>query len=72
MSYSKIRSHAKINLGLNVVGKLKSLHKIESIICFIELHDEIKIKKIKSKNHKIRFEGKFSNGIKKKILSQNC
>ena len=46
MSYFKIKSHAKINLALNVVGKSKSLHKIESIVSFLDLHDEIKIKKI--------------------------
>ena len=65
MSYSKIKSYAKINLALNVVGKSKSLHRIESIVSFLDLHDEIKIKKIKYKNHKIRFLGKFSNGLKK-------
>ena len=66
MSYFKIRSHAKINLALNVVGKLKSLHKIESIVSFLNLHDIIKIRKIISKNHNIRFIGQFSNKIKTK------
>ena len=66
MSYSKIRSNVKVNLALNVVGKSKSLHRIESIISFLDLHDEIKIKKIDSKNHKIIFVGKFANGIKSK------
>ena len=64
MSYFKIKSHAKINLALNVLSKSHSLHKIESIISFLDLHDEILIKKIDDKNHKIRFIGKFSNGIK--------
>ena len=66
MSYTKIKSHAKVNLALNVVGRSKSLHRIESIISFLDLHDEIKIREIHSKNHKIRFIGKFSNGIKSK------
>ena len=66
MSYFKIKSYAKINLALNVVGKTKSLHKIESIVSFLDLHDEILIKKIESKHHKIKFIGKFSNGIKSK------
>ena len=66
MSYFKIRSYAKINLALNVVGKSKKLHKIESIIAFLDLYDEIKIRKIKYKNHKIKFIGKFSTGIKSK------
>ncbi len=64
MSYSIIKSHAKINLALNVIGKSKFLHKIESVVSFLELHDEIKIKKIELKNHKIKFKGKFSRGIK--------
>ncbi len=64
MSYFKIRSYAKINLALNIVGKKGSLHKIESIISFLNLHDEILIKIIKSKNHKIKFIGKFANKIK--------
>ena len=55
MKYFKIKSHAKINLALNVVGKSKLLHRIETIVCFLDLHDEIKIKKIEYKNHKIKF-----------------
>ena len=36
MSYFKIKSYAKINSALNVVGKKNSLHKIESIVSFID------------------------------------
>ena len=63
MSYSKVKSYSKINLALNVIGKSTSLHKIESIITFINLYDEILIKNIKNKSHKIKFIGKFSNNI---------
>ena len=63
MSYHKIKSYAKINLALNVIGKKKSLHKIETIVSFLELHDEIFIKKIDQKNHKIKFIGEFSKKI---------
>ncbi len=66
MSYSKIKSHAKINLALNIISKSKSLHRIESIVSFLELHDEIKIKKTNSINHSVYFKGKFSSGIKSK------
>ena len=66
MKFSKIKSHAKINLSLNVVGKKLSLHKIETIVAFIELHDKIMIKDIKSNKHKILFTGKFSKKIGKK------
>ena len=60
-----IKSYAKINLALHVTGKKKMLHKIESIISFIDLHDLIYLKKIKKKNHKIIFKGKFSKNISK-------
>ena len=72
MSYYKIKSPAKINLALNVVGKnKKTLHRIESIVSFLELHDEILIKKIKHNNHNIKFIGKFSSSIKvKNTVSQ--
>ena len=66
MKLNKIKSHAKINLSLNVIGKKSYLHKIESIISFIELHDKITIKDIKSSKHQILFKGKFSNKIGKK------
>ena len=47
-----------------MVGKSKSLHRIESLI-IIDLHDVILIRKINDKNHKIKFVGKFSKGINK-------
>ena len=65
MIYSKIKSYAKINLALNITGKTLSLHKIESIIAFISLHDLIMIKRIKSNKHSISFNGKFSQNISK-------
>tara|TARA_B100001057_G_scaffold132557_1_gene131950 strand:+ start:3435 stop:4280 length:846 start_codon:yes stop_codon:yes gene_type:complete len=66
MAFNKIKSHAKINLALNIIGKNSSLHNIETIIAFISLHDDIFIKKIAAKKHKIKFVGKFSGGISKK------
>ena len=60
-----IRSYAKINLALNITGKKKKLHKIESLISFINLHDLINLKKIKENNHKVIFKGKFSKDIGK-------
>ena len=66
MRYYKIKSYAKINISLGVLDKLKfKSHKIESLFSFIYLHDEIFIKKINNKNHKIIFYGKFSKGISK-------
>ena len=65
MNYIKIKSHAKINLALHIIGKGSYLHKIESLIAFISLYDDIYIKGIKSKNHKILFNGEFSKNISK-------
>ena len=63
MNVCRIKSYAKINLALNVTGKLTLLHKIESIVSFIDLHDLIFIKNTNKKNHQISFYGKFSQNI---------
>ena len=66
MNFKIIKSYAKINLSLGVTGRLNSkYHKIESLVSFLKLHDEVKIKKINKKKHKIQFFGKFSKGINK-------
>jgi len=70
MRNNYLKSYAKINLALNVIGKRNSLHKIESIVSFVELHDLISIKKIKSNNHQISFYGKFSKNIKRENTVQ--
>ena len=66
MKFDKIKSYAKINLALNIIGKTYHLHKIESIISFVDLHDIIMIKKIRSQRHHISFNGRFSKNIPKK------
>jgi|TARA_B100000470_G_scaffold221709_1_gene212854 4-diphosphocytidyl-2-C-methyl-D-erythritol kinase len=63
--YSKIKSFAKINLALNIVGKSLLIHKIESIISFLSLSDEMLIKETHKKRHVIKFTGKFSKNIGK-------
>ena len=65
MKSTKIKSYAKLNLALNITGKSSSLHKIESLVAFISLSDEIFIKKINSKSHRISFIGEFSQNIPK-------
>ena len=66
MKFKKLKSFAKINLSLNVIKKLPNkYHSIESLVSFVEIFDEIKIKTINKKNHKIIFFGKFAKGIKK-------
>ena len=73
MRIHRINSRAKINLNLNVIRKSKNnkLHLIESLVCFINLSDKIYITKLKSNSHVVRFTGKFSKNITKKIRLQN-
>ena len=67
MKFCKIKSYAKINFSLNVIGKKTSgLHKIESLVTFVKLCDIIYLRPIKSNKHKIKFYGKFGKNIKKK------
>jgi len=65
MKKTKIRSYAKLNLALNITGKISSLHKIETIVVFVSLHDQIIIERAKSQKHNILFTGKFSQNIGK-------
>ena len=71
MKTYKAKSFAKINLVLHVTGKLTKLHKIESIVKFIEFHDLISIRRAKSNKHKISFNGRFSKDIKKNNTVDN-
>ena len=71
MKFEKIKSYAKINLSLNVLGKKSKLHNLETLVGFLDLHDEIFIRKINAKNHIIRFTGIFSNKIPKKNTISN-
>ena len=72
MRFEKIKSHAKINLSLNVIGKRKSkLHNLETLVAFVNLHDQILIKKINNKHHVIKFTGPFSKKIPKENTISN-
>ena len=53
MKFDKIKSYAKINLALNVIGKTHQLHNIESLIYFVDFNDIIMIKKKKYKSNHI-------------------
>ncbi len=65
MAYRVIKSHAKVNIALNIIGKAKNLHKIESIVAFVSFYDVIFLKKIQSQKHIIIFSGRFSKNIPK-------
>ena len=63
----KLKSYAKVNLSLNVVGKFKlKKHKIESIVSFLDFYDLIYLKPTSSNKHKVYFTGKFARGITRK------
>ena len=67
MKKNLIKSYAKVNLSLNVLGKDKNnFHKIFSIISFLNLHDEIYIHPINKKRNIIKFSGPFSKNLSKK------
>ena len=68
MRVYRINSRAKVNLNLNVIkkSKIKKLHLIESLVCFVNLSDKIYITKLKSNSHVVRFKGRFSKNITKK------
>ena len=64
--FKKIKSFAKVNLSLNVISRLKNkYHQIESLVTFVNLHDDIRIRYSNRMDHNITFGGKFSKGIKK-------
>lgn len=57
-----MKSFAKLNLYLHVVGKQGRYHKIESLVVFLpDLYDEIQIKK--SNRNKVVFAGRWKDGI---------
>ena len=67
MKFLKIKSYAKVNLSLNIVGKLRSKkHKIESLVTFVNLYDLIYLRPISLNRHKVYFRGKFAKGIDSK------
>ena len=67
MKITLIKSYAKINLSLNVLKKEKTgLHKIQSVVSFLNFYDEIYVQRINKKKHIIKFIGPFSNNLNKK------
>ena len=66
MKFFKIKSYAKVNLSLNITGKFNNgLHKIESLVSFVNLFDLIFIREIKKKRHDVYFKGIHAHKIKK-------
>ena len=66
MKKNLIKSYPKINLSLNVLKKEKDgLHKIQSIVSFLNFYDEIYIQQINKKKHIVKFIGSFSKNLNK-------
>ena len=60
----KCKAYAKVNLFLNVFNKSKNnLHNLRSLVCFIDLYDEIRISE--SKKFSIEIKGPFKSFLKK-------
>ncbi len=67
MKKNLIKSYAKINLSLNVLNKEKDgLHKIQSIVSFLNFYDEIYIQQINKEKHIVKFIGTFSKNLNTK------
>ncbi len=68
MKTHKLKSNAKININLNIIGKSisKKIHSIESLVVFIALSDLINIQETSNKSHEVIFKGRFFKGIPKK------
>jgi len=63
-----LKSYGKINLFLDVgkKNKKRKLHNIQSLVCLIDLHDTIRISRIKSRKDKTKFSGRFSAHVREK------
>ena len=61
----KCKAYAKINLFLNVFNRTKeNLHNLKSLVCFIDLYDEIIISE--SNKFLIKIKGPFKSFVKKR------
>ena len=66
---NKIKSFAKVNLFLKVVGKSKNYHNLYSLISQINLFDEISIQETSAKKSKFLFTGPFKIKSEKNTIS---
>lgn len=63
MNRIKIKSYAKINLGLDVFAPQNGFHQIESVVCSVDIYDLIVLDKRKDKNINITMKGQNSEFI---------
>ncbi len=58
----KVKSYAKINIGLNILFKRQdSYHELESIMCSVDLYDELEFKKTESEKIFLKCNLNFIN-----------
>jgi 4-diphosphocytidyl-2-C-methyl-D-erythritol kinase len=67
---NKIKSFAKVNLFLKVVGKSKNYHNLYSLISQINLFDEVSIQETSAKKSKFLFTGPFKIKSEKNTISE--
>ena len=66
-----IKSYAKVNLSLKVLGRNKNkFHKIQSIISYLDIYDRIYINSINKKRHHVSFDGLFSKNLKNNTITK--
>jgi 4-diphosphocytidyl-2-C-methyl-D-erythritol kinase len=66
----KLKAPAKINLFLKIVGKKNGYHQLHSLFAFVDLSDEIEVKK--STGFKLKISGEFKDFVdpKNNLLTQ--
>ena len=71
MKKQEIRSYAKINLSINILGRNKNnYHNIQSIISYLDIYDKIFISPIKFKKHIVKFDGLYSRNINNNTITK--
>lgn len=63
MNSVKIKSYAKINLTLEIVGEKDGYHLLDSLVASVDLYDEIRLKKRKDGKNRIVMHGMGSETI---------
>ena len=71
MKKKLIKSYAKVNLSLKVLGRNKNkFHKIQSIISYLDIYDRIYINSVNKKKHHVHFDGLFSKNLKNNTITK--
>ena len=63
MNTAKIKSYAKINLTLDIVGEANGYHLLDSFVASLDLYDLVVVRKRKDKLISVTMRGMGSEGI---------